>query len=176
MRAYSYLISDILLILLELRWPGDSQRESGRLARIESRESIHRKTSIFITCEAVSDSRESPQTCDSQFLAPQSAIHRKRGSVREPWNDSRESSDPRESANRFARIGPSKCSKTMDRVKSLRQKHRRWCVFSPFGWSVSHAMGYHSFRNHYILNSKNIKFCNCHGRKFLKFPEGNSFL
>ena len=32
----------------------------------------------------------------------------KRGSVREPRNDLRESSDSSESANRFARIGPSK--------------------------------------------------------------------
>ena len=35
----------------ELRWPGDSQRESGRFARTDSRESICRKTPIFITCE-----------------------------------------------------------------------------------------------------------------------------
>ena len=40
-------------------------------------------------------------------LVPRNAIRRKRGSVREPCShDSRESSDSRESANRFARIGP----------------------------------------------------------------------
>ena len=39
---------------------------------------------------------------------PRSTIRKKRGSVREPRNDSRESGDSRESANRFARIGPSK--------------------------------------------------------------------
>ena len=50
------------------------------------------------------------QTCDSQFLAPRNAIRKKRGSVREAWNDSRESGDSRESANRFARIRPSKLS------------------------------------------------------------------
>ena len=32
---------------VELRWPGDSQRESGRLARIDSHESIRRKKPMF---------------------------------------------------------------------------------------------------------------------------------
>ena len=36
----------------ELRWPGDSQRESWRFKQIDSRESIRRKKkTIFITCE-----------------------------------------------------------------------------------------------------------------------------
>ena len=79
-----------------LRRPGDSQRESGRFTRIDSRESIRRETPIS---QCASDSRESPhQTCDSQFLAPQSVIRKKRGSVGEPWNDSRESGDSRESS------------------------------------------------------------------------------
>ena len=35
---------------------------------------------------------------------------------------------------------------------------------------------YHSFRNHYILNSKTTKLCNCNCSKLLKAPEGNCFL
>ena len=31
---------------------------------------------------------------------------------------------------------------------------------------------YHSFRNHYILNSKTIKPCNCNRGKFLTIPRG----
>ena len=66
-----------------LTWPGDSQRESGQLARFDSHESIRRpKKNLF--SQHSSDSRESPQTSDSQFLAPRSAICKKRGSVREP--------------------------------------------------------------------------------------------
>ena len=34
-----------------LRWPGDSQRESGQFASINSCKSIRRKTSIFVRCE-----------------------------------------------------------------------------------------------------------------------------
>ena len=45
-----------------LRWSGDSQRESGPLARIDSLESIRRKTSIFTTCERFL----APPECDSQ--------------------------------------------------------------------------------------------------------------
>ena len=51
-----------------LRWPGDSQRESGRLARIDSRESKRPFS------KHANDSCESPQTCDSQLLALRSAI------------------------------------------------------------------------------------------------------
>ena len=61
------------------------------------------------------DSRESPQTSDSQMFSPPKRDSQWRGSVREPWNDSRESGDFRESANRFARIGPSK-SRTLLRT------------------------------------------------------------
>ena len=49
-----------------LRWHGASQRESP--------ESIRRKKPISIR---LSDSRESPQTCDSQFSVPQNAIRKK---------------------------------------------------------------------------------------------------
>ena len=73
-----------------LRWPGDLQRKSGRFA---------------FFAERSDDSRESPETCDPLFLVP---APQKRGSLREPSSDSRESGDVRESANRFARIGPSK--------------------------------------------------------------------
>ena len=31
---------------------------------------------------------------------------------------------------------------------------------------------YHSFRNHYILNSKTTNLCNCYGKKWLKITEG----
>ena len=66
------------LDLPKLRWPGDSQRESERFVRIDSQKNLY----IFIT--RASDSREVPQTCDSQFLAPRSAIRKKKGgSVRE---------------------------------------------------------------------------------------------
>ena len=41
----------------------------------------------------------------ASFSAPKRDSQKR---VREPCNDSRESGDPRESANRFARIGPSK--------------------------------------------------------------------
>ena len=50
------------------------------------------------------DSHEWPPTCDSQFFNPTKRDSQKRGSVRDSWNDSRESGDSRESANRFARI------------------------------------------------------------------------
>ena len=35
---------------------------------------------------------------------------------------------------------------------------------------------YHSFRNHYLFNSKTIKSCNCNCQKLLKIPDGNYFL
>ena len=41
----------VVFRVVGLRWPGDSQRESGRIARIDSRESIRRNRPIFITCE-----------------------------------------------------------------------------------------------------------------------------
>ena len=34
----------------------------------------------------------------------------------------------------------------------------------------------HSFRNHYILNSRTIKSCNCNCRQFFRIPEKNYFL
>ena len=42
------------------------------------------------------------------FSPPRNPIRKKKGSIREPLSDLRESNDSRESANRFARIGPSK--------------------------------------------------------------------
>ena len=48
------------------------------------------------------------KTCDLQFLARRSAIRTKGAREVQPWNDSRESGYLCESANRFARIGPSK--------------------------------------------------------------------
>ena len=42
------------------------------------------------------------------FWPPEARFAKKKGSVWEPCSDSRESGDSRESANRFARIGPSK--------------------------------------------------------------------
>ena len=91
----------------ELRWPGDSQCESGRFARIDSHESIRRKTPIFIACE-----RFARIASNLRFavLAPRSAIRKRNGisSGTLIRNDSRESGDSRESANRFARIWPSK--------------------------------------------------------------------
>ena len=64
---FSSQMSNRINICPNLRWPGTSIRAS--------------------------DSRESPQTCDSQFLAPWSAIRKEEDSVREPsgWYDSRES-------------------------------------------------------------------------------------
>ena len=60
-----------------------------------------------------SDSRESPQTCDSQCLVPWNAI-RKKGFSSEPWNDLREWS-----IRRFACIGP----RTLpDQIKEPRNK------------------------------------------------------
>ena len=47
---------------------------------------------------------DSPEFCS----APERDSKKKGGSVREPSGDLRESSDPRESADRFARTGPSK--------------------------------------------------------------------
>ena len=47
-----------------------------------------------------------PKPAIRNFLnGPRCDSQKKRGSVREPWNDSRESSDSHESANRLARIG-----------------------------------------------------------------------
>ena len=81
---------------------------AGRFAWIVSRESIRNKNKpISVTFERFARNSEWPQTCDSQFLAPKRDSQEK-GSVREPWNDLRESGDSRESANRYTRIGPSK--------------------------------------------------------------------
>ena len=90
-----------------LRWPGASQRESGRFARIDSREWIRSKTPIFITCERFARIASNLRFA---IFSPLKRDSLKRGSIREPWNDSRESDDSRESANRFARIGPYKYS------------------------------------------------------------------
>ena len=71
--------------ILELRWPGDSQCESGQFARINSQKKLCHDRS--------SDSRESPEACDfATFSAPR-RDSQKRGSVREPCNDLGESCD-----------------------------------------------------------------------------------
>ena len=69
-------------ITCPLRWPGDSQRESGRFTRIDSRESIRRKNPIFITCEQFARIASNlrfailpPPKRDSQFYG---------GSIQEP--------------------------------------------------------------------------------------------
>ena len=56
---------------------------------------------------------------------PESYCRKKslRGSVPEPRNDSRESGDPRESANRFARIGPSEQRKDQKAFST-----GLWCI------------------------------------------------
>ena len=61
----------------QLRWPGDSQRESPRFTRnsIDSRESIRRKTSIFIMCERFS--RIASNLRFAIFSPPGSAIRTK---------------------------------------------------------------------------------------------------
>ena len=79
---------------------GDS-RELTQFARTDSQ-----KKNLF--SQRASGSRESPHTCDSQFFSPPKRDSQKRGSVWERLGDSRESSDPHESANRFARTGTSK--------------------------------------------------------------------
>ena len=76
---------------LALRWPGDSQREWGRFARIDSRESIRRKTPAFITFERFA--RIASNMRFASFSAPEMRFA-KRNSVREPWDDSRESPAP----------------------------------------------------------------------------------
>ena len=67
-------------------------------------------------------------------LVLRSAIRKqKKGSVREPRNDSRESGDARKSGNRFARIGPSKvwdfqvfCQTFWELQFSLENEGREW--------------------------------------------------
>ena len=61
---------------MSLRWSGDSQRKSGRFARIDSRESIRNKK--------LSDSCESSQTCDSQVFSASKHDRKERGSLPEP--------------------------------------------------------------------------------------------
>ena len=58
---------------LNLTWPGDSQRESGRFARIDSQRNhyFHNERAIRANCLTLS------QTCDSQLLAPRSVIRKK---------------------------------------------------------------------------------------------------
>ena len=89
----------------DLRWPGDSQRQSGRFARIDSHESVRRKTPVFITSSYWS---ESPPTSDSQFLASRRGIRQKGVKFGNPETIRENQGDSRESANRLARIGPSK--------------------------------------------------------------------
>ena len=56
--------------MAQLRWPGNSQCESPRFVRIDSQ-----NKTLFRS----SDSRESPQTCDLQFLVPWDAIRKENG-------------------------------------------------------------------------------------------------
>ena len=62
----------------KLRRPGDSQRESGRFARIDWQRKKKKRFS-----EGSSNSLESPQTCDlrNQSLEPRNAIREKGGRV-----------------------------------------------------------------------------------------------
>ena len=133
-------------VTILLRWPGGSQRESGAIranpfaakpifsfhegtrrlnscltVRLRQRCTslkiwqrsnavpiVHtklRKQPIFITCERFV--RITSNLRFTIFSPPKRDSH-KGGSVWGPRNDSRESGDSRESANRFARIGPSK--------------------------------------------------------------------
>ena len=87
-----------------------------RFARIDSQ-----KNPYFHNC-----ARDSRIASNLRFaiLGPQSAIRKKRGSVRKPWNDSRESGDSHESANRFARIRPSKIYILGRRAPGKNQKRK----------------------------------------------------
>ena len=87
---------------------GDSRRESPRFARIDSHQSIRRTNPILIRRK-----RFARIASNLRFAVfpPRSAI-RKEGPFGNPEssNDSQESGDSRESANRFARIRPSRVS------------------------------------------------------------------
>ena len=77
---------------------------------------------------------------------------------------------------------------TLPNMATLRRKARTFIPKAPkttkprlwahCSWKAifGESSKYHSFRNHYILNSKTIKSCNCHGRKLLRIPEANYFL
>ena len=75
-----------------------NSRESNRTNRFAKKPLFSSQRAIRANRLKTAIRNFSPPKCDSQ----------KRGSVREPRDDSRESSDSRESPNRFARIGPSK--------------------------------------------------------------------
>ena len=78
---------------------GDS-RES--IAQIDSQKNLYFRNVRAIRAPIVSNLRF------AIFSPSEARFAKKRGSVREARNDSRESGDSRESANRFARIGPAK--------------------------------------------------------------------
>ena len=88
----------------------------------DSRESIRRKNPISITWE-----RFARIASNLRFAIfsppPPEARFAKKGFSSGPWNDSRESSDAHESANRFARIGPSKNPNNIWNKKQHKQIH-----------------------------------------------------
>ena len=83
-----------------LRWPGDSQRESGRFARIDSQKNPH-----FHNVPAIRANRL--KTAILNFQPPRSAIPKKWIHVQESQDDSRESGNSRESGH--LRLGPFAC-------------------------------------------------------------------
>ena len=104
---------------VKLRWPGDSQHGSGRFAtrlgairntaRGDSRKFIREnsfaeKKPYSRNVYAIRANRLKPAI--RVVLVPRNVIRKKGGSVQER-SGAREVPDSRESANRFARIGPS---------------------------------------------------------------------
>ena len=86
--AFAYVCSHLLyaplccLPLCVIKWPGDSQRDSGRFARIDSCESTRREPLLnFITCERFA--RIASNLRIASFSPPQ-RDPQKRGSVPEP--------------------------------------------------------------------------------------------
>ena len=64
---------------LLLRWPADSQSESGRFARINSHESIRNNNPYLHNIRAIRANRFKPATRD--VLVPQTRFAKERGSV-----------------------------------------------------------------------------------------------
>ena len=90
----------------QLGWPGDSQRESGQI-----RANRFTESPIFITCKRFVRIASNVRFA---IFSPPKRDSQNRGSVREPWNDSRNQAIYlRESANRLARIGPSKINSSV---------------------------------------------------------------
>ena len=63
---------------------------------------------IFIASERFPRIASNLRFADLKFSAPKRNSQQQKGSIWEPSSDSRKSGDPRESANPFVRIGPSK--------------------------------------------------------------------